>query len=256
MEDRETMSRNDSRSHFWLAFASAVTVLTLSGCSHVPGRPGPDPEVVRPAEILNFKTLYQQNCSGCHGANGTGGAAVSLGSPVYQALVDDATLRWIITNGLTGTAMPAFARSAGGTLTDQQIDVLVHGMRARWANPSALGGDTPPPRSSSTPGNAARGAGVFQTSCAMCHGPVGRGGAVAGSIVNGSFLALMTNQELRTMIIVGVPGTAMPDWHNHAHGPMSSQEMSDVVAWLAAQRRQFPGQPYPSSSSTSTGGSR
>jgi hypothetical protein len=48
------------------------------------------------------------------------------------------------------------------------------------------------------------------------------------------------------MIIVGVPGTAMPDWHNHVPGPMSSQEISDVVAWLAAQRPQFPGQPYPS----------
>jgi hypothetical protein len=26
---------------------------------------------------------------------------------------------------------------------------------------------------------------------------------------------------------------------------MSAQEISDVVAWLASQRPQFPGQPYP-----------
>ena len=240
------MSRCHSRSHSSLAFASALMVLALAGCSHLPGRPGPEPEVVRPRDVLDFNTLYKQNCSGCHGANGEGGAAVSLGSPVYQALVDDATLRQIIANGLTGTLMPAWARSAGGTLTERQIEVLVRGMRAHWANPSALRGDTPPPRSSSTPGNPTRGGDVYRTSCAMCHGPDGQGGGVAGSIVNGSFLALVTDQELRTMIIVGVPGTGMPDWRSHVPGPMSTQQISDVVAWLAAQRAQFPGQPYPS----------
>jgi cytochrome c oxidase cbb3-type subunit 3 len=244
------MSRNDTRSYFAPALASAVMVLALAGCSHLPGQPGPGPEVVRPTDVLNFNTLYRQNCSGCHGANGTGGAAVSLGSPVYQELVDDATLRRIITDGIPGTVMPAWARSAGGTLTDPQIDVLVHGMRARWANPSALGGHTPPPYTSSTPGNAARGADVYQTSCAMCHGPGGRGGEVAGSIVSGSFLGLVPDHELRTMIIVGVPGTAMPDWRGHIPGPMTSQQVSDVVAWLGAHRPQFPGQPY-----TSQGGS-
>lgn len=240
------MSRSEARSCFPTALASAIMVLVLASCSHLPGRPGPGSDVPRPSDLRDFDTLYKQNCSGCHGDNGMGGAAVSLGSPVYQVLVDDATLRRIITNGLPGTVMPAFARRAGGTLTDQQIDVLVHGMRARWTNPSALGGLTPPPRSSSVPGNATRGANVYQNACAMCHGPGGRGGEVAGSIVNGSFLALVTDQELRTMIIVGVPGTAMPDWRSHVPGPMSSQEISDVVAWLAAQRPKFPGQPYPS----------
>jgi mono/diheme cytochrome c family protein len=250
------MSRNDMRSCFPPTLATALMILALAGCSHLPGRPGPGPEVVRPSAVLTFNTLYQQNCSGCHGANGTGGGAVSLGSPVYQALVDDATLRRIITNGMPGTVMPAFAQSAGGTLTDRQIDVLVRGMRTHWANPSALGGDSPPPRSSSTPGNAARGAGVYQNSCAMCHGPGGRGGGGAGSIVNGSFLALVTDQDLRTMIIVGVPGTAMPDWHHHVPAPMSSQQISDVVAWLAAQRRKFPGQPYPSGPRPASGASQ
>lgn len=240
------MSRNDGRSYFLPALATAVVVLAFGGCSHLPGRPAPGPEVIRPSAVLNFNTLYSQNCSACHGNNGTGGAAVALGSPVYQALVNDATLRRIITNGLPGTVMPAFAQSTGGTLTNQQIDTLVRGMRARWEKPSALGGETPPPRSSSAPGDAARGASIYETSCAMCHGPGGRGGDVAGSIVNGSFLALATDQELRTMIIVGVPGTAMPDWHDHVPGPMSSQQISDVVAWLAAQRPRFPGQPYPS----------
>ncbi|HXJ96370.1 MAG TPA: cytochrome c [Terriglobia bacterium] len=240
------MNSRNSRLPSSLAFCEIFAVLILAGCASLPGRPGPGPEVVRPDEVLDFNTLYKQNCSGCHGTGGKGGAAVSIGDPVYQALVDDAALHRIITNGLPGTLMPAWGRSAGGLLTEQQINVLIQGMRAHWADPSALNGDVPPPYTPSAPGDATRGADVYQTFCAMCHGPGGRGGPVARSIVDGSFLGLVTDQELRTMIIVGVPGTAMPNWRNRAPRPMSSEEISDVVAWLAAQRPQFPGQPYAS----------
>jgi len=43
------------------------------------------------------------------------------------------------------TQMPAFAISSGGTLTDQQIDAIVRGMRKEWLQPGALGGLNPPP---------------------------------------------------------------------------------------------------------------
>ena len=105
-------------SHLSLAFAEILAVLALVGCNRLPGRPGPGPEVVRPDEVLDFNTLYKQNCSACHGAEGKGGAAVALADPVYLALVDDATFRQVTAKGVPGTPMPAFARSAGGTLTD------------------------------------------------------------------------------------------------------------------------------------------
>jgi len=242
-------------SHTVLFLAGLCCALVLAGCNRLPGQPGDDPPP-RPEEVLDFNTLYSENCSGCHGTQGKGGAAISLGDPVYQALVDDATLQRIITNGLPGTLMTPFGQSAGGMLTDQQIDALIRGMRTRWSNPGALGGDNPPPYAASASGDPAQGAGVYQAACAMCHGPGGRGGPGVGSIVDGSFLGLVTDQELRTMIIVGVPGTGMPNWKGHAGGPLSSQEISDVVAWLGAQRPQFPGQPYGSSSGSATGGSQ
>ena len=251
------MSRSDLHPRFWLALAGTVAALALTGCSHLPGRPGPGPEVVRPGEVLNFTTLYKQNCSGCHGANGRQGAAVSLADPVYLALVDDATLRRITANGIPGTLHPAFARSAGGTLTEKQIDVLIHGMRTHWANPGLLRGDSLPPYLASSPGDAARGAEVYKTFCASCHGPSGHGGSKAGSIVNGSFLGLVSTQHLRTTVIVGVPDFGMPDWRSDVPGkPLTPQEVSDVVAWLAAQRPKFPGQPYPSSPRPATGGTQ
>ena len=66
--------------------------------------------------------------------------------------------------------MPAFAHSEGGMLTDQQIDVLVHGIRA-WAQPICRARDfrrTPRP-----PGMRSAGAAVYATFCASCHGPDG-----------------------------------------------------------------------------------
>src|SRR4029077_6710430 len=101
------------------------------------------------------------------------------------------------------------------------------------------------------PGDPSRGSGVYATYCSSCHGPGGRGGQTASSIVDGSFLALLNDQELRTTVIVGRPELGAPDWRDNIPGkPMSAQDVSDVVGWLASQRPKFPGQPYPSVAKT------
>jgi len=242
----------------WLASGVlGVAVLALAACESAPGKPAPGPEVIAPSEVKDFDFLYAQNCSGCHGPNGKGGAALALGDPVYLALVDDTTVAGVVTNGIAGTMMPAFARSSGGMLTDEQVQIIVRGMRSKWANKNALQGAVTPPYAAPEPGNAVRGEAVFATYCASCHGPAGKGGAKAGSIVDGSFLALLTDQELRTLVIVGRPELGAPDWRNNVPGkPMAPQEISDVVAWLAAQRAPFPGQPYPGGAPKPAGGNK
>jgi cytochrome c oxidase cbb3-type subunit 3 len=63
--------------------------------------------------------------------------------------------------------------------------------------------------------------------------------------MNDSFLALVSDQALRTIIITGRPELGAPDWRGNVPGkPMSDQEITDVVAWLASHRVQSPGQPY------------
>lgn len=239
------MMFSHSRSYFLLAPAGIAVLLALEACNNLPGRPGPGPEVIRPEEVLNFNTLYKQNCSGCHGPDGEGGAAIALRNPVYLATADDGTIRDTTAKGVRGTQMPPFAQSEGGTLTDKQIDALVRGIRS-WARPDALRGVNLPPYAAEPPGIPQRGADVFATFCSGCHGPNGGGTQKASSIVNGAFLALVSNQGLRTIVIAGRPELGAPDWRNDLPGRrMSAQEISDVVAWLAAQRPQFPGQPYP-----------
>jgi mono/diheme cytochrome c family protein len=222
-------------------------LIVMVGCATsrlLPTRPKMESEAVTPEQLLDFDVLYRQNCSGCHGNVGVGGPAPSLHDPTYLALVDDATIRRVATNGVHGTPMPAFGQSAGGLLTEKQVDVLVSGIR-RWANPNALNGLNPPPYSSQEHGDSARGGKAFATYCAACHGAAGTGGAKASSIVDGSFLALVSDQGLRTSIIVGRPELGFPNWHDDVPGkPMSAQDVSDVVAWLSAQRPKLPGQPY------------
>ena len=239
----------------WSRIAAVAGALALVSCD-LPGRPGPEPEVLRPEQVLDFATLYSQNCAGCHGEEGRGGAAVSLADPVYLAYADDAAVRRVTANGVAHTLMPAFARSAGGMLTDQQIDVLVRGIRA-WAGGSAPGGLKPPAYTAAGPGDATRGAAAYQTFCARCHGPDGKGGSGGHSIVDGSFLALISDQGLRTAVVTGVPGLDAPDWRNDVPGrPMTEEEVTDVVAWLASQRTQFPGRPYPSLQPKNQGGTQ
>jgi cytochrome c oxidase cbb3-type subunit 3 len=236
--------------HLVLGIAS-LSAFVLCGCSGVSGRPSTIEVPIVPGDISDFKILYAQNCSGCHGPEGKGGAAIALADPVYLAVADDAVVRRAAANGIAGTAMPAFAQSAGGMLTSKQIDLIVGGIRDRWSKPDALQGTSPPPYSSSEPGNPSRGSEVYANYCSSCHGAGGRGGEKASSIVDGSFLALLNDQELRTIVIVGRPELGAPDWRNNVPGkPMSTQDVSDVVAWLASQRPKFPGQPYPNVAKT------
>lgn len=242
----------------WLMIGALLALMAGAiACGTVESRPRTESEVRSPDQLSDFNVLFHQNCAGCHGANGTGGPATPLGDPAYLALADDATIRRVTAEGVRGTSMPAFAQSAGGLLTDKQIEILVSGIRSQWGQPNAFSGVHLPSYSSQNAGNAGHGATAYATYCSSCHGTTGAGGPKAGSIVDGSFLALVSDQGLRTSVIIGRPELGFPDWRNDAAGhPMSDQDVSDIVAWMAAQRSKFPGQPYSSSSLAKAGESQ
>jgi cytochrome c oxidase cbb3-type subunit III len=217
--------------------AAAMLLPLIAGCNHLPGATKIE-TVERPDSITDFHTLYSQNCAGCHGAEGRNGAAINLANPVYQAWVDDASMRKIIANGQPGTQMPAFAQSAGGMLTNAQVDALVQGMRKEWKTQAAPAGI--PSYAATLTGNAEQGQKTYQTACARCHEQAGH------KVVDPTYLALVSDQTLRSIIVAGRDDLGHPDWRGDIQGqPMTDQEITDVVAWLASQRVQTPGQPYP-----------
>jgi cytochrome c oxidase cbb3-type subunit 3 len=219
----------------WCIGLASIALALASGCDSLPGTPKPSDRPVAPQEIKDFAELYGHNCAGCHGADGSFGAATPLNNATYLALVDDSSLRRTIVHGVSGTSMPPLAISEGGSLTDEQIAILIAGMRKRWSRPIALAASAPP-YSDGTAGNSQAGAKVYSTDCASCHGMDGTGGVDAGSIVDGSYLSLTSDQSIRTTIIAGRPDLGHPDWRGYPT-PLSAQQVSDVVEWIIAKRR-------------------
>jgi cytochrome c oxidase cbb3-type subunit 3 len=217
------------------------------GCDRLPGKPTAADIELEPGQVRDFAALYRQNCSGCHGSDGKGNGAMALNNATYLAIVSDDVLRNATSHGVPGTLMPAFLKSAGGTLTEEQIQILVREMRARWSRPQDFGDAAPPSYAANTPGDSSRGAAAYAAFCASCHGPDGRGTPKGSAIVDGSYLALVSDQGLRTLVIAGRPDLRHPDWRGYVpNHPLTAQEVTDLVAWLVSKRAPYPGQPYAS----------
>jgi mono/diheme cytochrome c family protein len=208
-----------------------LLVLMLAGCSRVPEATVEAP-APRPEAVLDFHTLYSANCQACHGVSGHGGPAMELGNPEYQALVDDGTLRKWISGGMPGTEMPAFAQSAGGFLTDQQIGAIIAGMRKEWAQANAFGGATPPAYAQGPGGDLKRGQATYQARCASCHQNPAR-----EQVTSAAYLSLVGDQALRTIIVAGRKDIGQPDWRlGNAGTPLSEQDVTDIVTYLGSLR--------------------
>ena len=224
------------------AIALAVAVVT-AGCDSLPGKPRPAGSDRLPSQVMSFSVLYRDNCAACHGADGRLGASRPLNDPLYLAVVPRSRLVQVIANGVPGTLQPAFAHSAGGTLTDEQVDALVDGLLEKWGGAKPLR-PAELPSYAAPPGNAARGKTVYTAACAGCHGADGKSGQSGGAITDASYLSLVSDQYLRTTVIAGRADLGMPDWRSYTPGqPLTGQQISDVVAWLIAQRRPVQGRP-------------
>ncbi len=219
----------------WVAFLACM----VCGCQAY--RDGyPQQPIPRPSAVLDFATLYGQNCAACHGSDGAEGPATDLANPEYEALVDDASLRKWIGGGMPGTQMPAFATASGGMLTDAQVNAIIEGMRKRWLRAGAFEGAQPPAYGQTQLGDAKRGAGIYQARCADCH----KGGR--GDITDPGYLALGSDQALRSLTVAGSPDVGQPDWrHDSPDGkpaaPLTEQEINDIIAYLDGLRTASPG---------------
>jgi len=244
------VSQTDILRGLWLAFLAGA----VAGCD-LPGRPRPSDRYVPPREERAFAVLFQRNCAGCHGADGKLGPAPPLNNKLFLALVPDAELKRVIAAGRTGTLMPAFAESDGGSLAAEQVEVLARGIKTHWAPiepapeaaPSYL--LTQAERALARSGDREQGARVFARACASCHGERGEGGRqggaadgkTVGAINDPDFLVLTSDQALRRHVIVGRPDLGMPDYRDPAgrlpgFRALSAQDVANVTALLASWR--------------------
>jgi mono/diheme cytochrome c family protein len=238
---------------------AAILLWAALGCNHSPGKPGgggDSAETLRPDQVVDFDNLYKSNCSACHGDRGLHGPALPLNNPVYLAWAGRDHILPIVSSGESLQSMHAFAQSGGGMLTGQQVNIIVNGMISNWGKPGVLDGANAPGYTATSTPDMAAGKTAFQTHCASCHGEDRTGATstgaaakqiVSGSVVDPTYLSLISDRGLRDIIVTGLPAEEMPDWRGDgAAKPMTDKEVTDVVAWLGSHRVQFPGQPFPS----------
>jgi cytochrome c oxidase cbb3-type subunit III len=220
----------------------AMLALLLAGCDDAPGRPNPANRPLLPSQVTDFDTLYKNNCAGCHGRDGNLGPAPPLADPLFLAIVPDAELLRVVTEGRSGTQMPAFAQSHGGTLTAAQVKVIVEGLKGKWGVSGRSAESAPPyllehTAAGTLAGNSKEGARVFADACAGCHGADGTGGEAAGSIRDPAFLKTVSNQVLRRYVLTGRHDLGMPDYADpegrpEGFKPLTPRQVTDLVALL------------------------
>jgi cytochrome c oxidase cbb3-type subunit 3/ubiquinol-cytochrome c reductase cytochrome c subunit len=81
-------------------------------------------------DALAAQDVFDKECVKCHGAHGTAGPNVHIGSPEFLTSATNGFLRHAIKKGRVGTPMPAFE----ATLGDEKIEDLVTLLRS-WEKP-------------------------------------------------------------------------------------------------------------------------
>lgn len=187
--------------------------------------------------------LYAQHCAACHGSQGKGGVGVPLALPDFLAQADDEYLRKTIRLGRPGRVMPAFAQ-----LSDTEVNATVAYLR------TLAPASNKPVVAKAGPGNARRGATLYASRCAACHGALGEGGhgtgmtfsrprdlpILAPALNNPGFLRAASDGFIKTVLIHGRRGTPMQSFLKQG---LKERDIDDIVTHVRA----FAKQPAPAS---------
>lgn len=178
--------------------------------------------------------VYAANCFACHGGvgNGEGPWAPTLSTPArdftdgeWMSSQSDGVFFTSILRGVPGTPMPSFA----GRLSERDI----------WAVTAFIRGFSPEVKLDRPADERIRvklGGEVYAAQCAGCHGLTGDGdGQAAASfdtppraLSDGDWLSGRSDPQLRTTIVQGVPGTAMPSFYDE----LTNVQVDAVVEYL------------------------
>jgi len=86
---------------------------------------------------------------------------------------------------------------------------------------------TPPPGITGDPN---RGAILYDSNCALCHGLDGEGRV--GANLNKDWASIRPDLRVKTVIENGVEGSVMPPWSQEHGGPLSDQDINDITAYI------------------------
>jgi cbb3-type cytochrome c oxidase subunit III len=175
---------------------------------------------------------FQAQCAACHGTQGQGGVGPALNNRTLLKNTLDSVFFSVIRSGVPGTKMPAWSVDYGGPLTDEGVREVVAFLRA-W-EPTAP--EIKPAVFVPDPG---RGAVLFASTCAICHGDQGAGTERAPRLNDPGRLKALSDDWYRDVIRNGRPAKGMPTWGT----VLSPEQVEDLVALIAAWRAGTPVSP-------------
>lgn len=180
------------------------------------------------------RTLYAQNCAGCHGAKGDGLGPAALGltpKPTNLRLhrYSAAGLAQPLWNGVAGTSMPAWRDLPAADLASLivYVQTLHEGSDEHSRPPAPL---------------LARGAAVYAGHCIACHGVEGdgKGSAARAYLPRPANFTTVQPDTARIVQVLneGVPGTGMPTWPDLA--PSDKEAVTVFVRTLFKPKKETP----------------
>jgi len=187
------------------------------------------------------KNLYVQNCSVCHGDQGSGGVGVPLDLESFQNNVSDRYLFNSIKFGRPGRTMPAFE----SLLTDDDMKSIVQYIR-HFSTGKALEFDQTPIK-----GNIKKGKEIYEDRCASCHGDNGLGGRgtgvtlsrprdlniIAPALNNAGFLKSASDEMIKHTLMHGRDKTPM---NSYLKQGLSESDINNVVAYVRNFEKHLP----------------
>jgi cytochrome c oxidase cbb3-type subunit 2 len=176
--------------------------------------------------LARGSTLFAQNCSGCHGANGDGNGIAASGlspkpSNLRQHRFSTQGLAHVLWNGSAGSAMPAWRDFPATDLAS--LTTYVQALH-----------DTSVDVAQAPASILAHGAVVYASNCLRCHGAQGKGNGPDGMIrlprpTNFTVIQPDTARVIQ-VLNEGIPGTSMRSWPGFA--PSDKQAVSAFVRTL------------------------
>ena len=88
----------------------------------------------------------------------------------------------------------------------------------------------------------AQGARLFDLQCTGCHGPAARGGT-APALNSQQFLATASDEQIASLIAVGIPGSPMAAYSLDYGGPLTAEQIEALTTYLRSLEEDAPDDP-------------